>query len=82
MAYLVNEASICTSSGGLTSFLLLPDFRNNLGNILSCAILELLLLVAIETKICEDVVVGSPYRRPQLTSVSKYSAAHGSLEHS
>lgn len=54
MAYLVNEASICISSGGLTSFLLLPDFKNNLRNILSCAILELLLVVAIETKICEN----------------------------
>lgn len=54
-AYLVNEDSICASSGGLTSFLLLPNFRNHLGNILSCAILELLLVVAIETKICEGV---------------------------
>lgn len=54
-AYLVNELNICFSSGGLRSFLLLPDFRNNLGNILSCAILELLLVVAIETKISERV---------------------------
>lgn len=54
-AYLVNEVSICFSSGGLNSFLLLPDFRNSLGNILSCAILELLLVVAIESKLFEDV---------------------------
>lgn len=35
--------------------LTLHNFRNNSGNILSCAILELLLAVPIETKICEDV---------------------------
>lgn len=29
-------------------------FKNNLGNFLSWAILELLLVVVIETKICED----------------------------
>lgn len=61
MAYPVNETSICISSGGLSSILLLPDFKNNLGNFLSWAILELLLVVVIEIKICENVVVVSPY---------------------
>lgn len=55
MAYPVNETSICINSGGLSSILLLPDFKNNLGNFLSWAILELLLVVVIETKICENV---------------------------
>jgi len=54
-AYLMNGASICFSFGSLRSFLLLPDFRNNLGNILSCAILELLFVIAIETKISEGM---------------------------
>lgn len=54
-ACLVNGAGTCFSSGGLRSFLLLPDFRNNSGNILSYAILELLLVVTIETKISEGV---------------------------
>lgn len=55
MAYLVNESTICISSGGLASFLLLPNFRNNLGSVLSYTILELLLVVTIETDFCEDV---------------------------
>lgn len=55
MAYTVNETSICISSGGFSSILLLPDFKNNLGNFLSWAILELPLVIVIETKICEDV---------------------------
>lgn len=52
--YVVNESTICISSRGLVSFLLLPNFRNNLGNILSYTIWELLLVVAIETDLCED----------------------------
>lgn len=54
MAYPVNETSICISSGGFSSILLLPDFKNDLGNFPS-PILELLLIVVIETKICEGV---------------------------
>lgn len=53
MAYSVNETRICISSGGFSSILLLPDFKNNLGNLISPPILELLLVVVIETKICE-----------------------------
>lgn len=47
--------AICISSAGFSSILQLPDFKTNLGNFLSWAILELLLIVVIETKICEDV---------------------------